>query len=183
MRVLLVRLAFSLALAALLALPVATASAQEMPGPTLVVENPNPGDMLPLGKLEMQGVAYDASATTGAGVDRVSVFLDNRDEGGMFLGDATLGAPNTITLEPAHIADAGWTLVTPALKGVGDGHSLFVYARSAVTGDETIVKIPVTIGDTAHPTGAGADEVVLPGVNEPEPGGGGGPADTSDANA
>jgi hypothetical protein len=155
MRSLAIRIISSLALVALLAVPVTAASAQAQPGPTLVVENPNPGDMLTLGKLEMQGVAFDPVATTGSGVDRVSVFLDNRDEGGMFLGDATLAAPSSV----------GWTLLTPVLKGTGDGHTLFVYARSAVTGEETIIKIPVTIGDTVHPTG-GSTESVLSGVGE-----------------
>jgi hypothetical protein len=104
-----------------------------------------------LGELEMQGEAFDPVATTGSGVDRVSVFLDNRDEGGMFLGDATLAAPTS----------DGWTLLTPVLKGVRDGHSLFVYARSAVTGDETVVKIPVTIGNTVHPSGGPGGSVGL----------------------
>ena len=155
MRSLAIRIISSLALVALLAVPVTAASAQAQPGPTLVVENPNPGDMLTLGKLEMQGEAFDPVATTGSGVDRVSVFLDNRDEGGMFLGDATLAAPTS----------DGWTLLTPVLKGVGDGHSLFVYARSAVTGDETVVKIPVTIGNTVHPSG-GPDGSVGSGIGD-----------------
>jgi hypothetical protein len=164
MRSLVTRIIFSLALVAL-ALPVNTASAQVQAGPTLVVENPNPGDMLALGKLEMQGVAFDPATTTGTGVDRVSVFLDNRDEGGMFLGDATLATP-------------GWTLLTPVLKGTGDGHSLFIYARSAVNGVETVVKVPVTIGDTVHPSG-GAAESSLPGDLPSPPSANESPADTS----
>jgi hypothetical protein len=150
MRSLMLRLAFSVALVALLAVPAATTAAQTELGPTLVVENPNPGDMLPLGKLDMQGVAFDPEATTGTGVDRVSVYLDNRDEGGLFLGNATLGAPNTMPSQADQFTTAGWTLTTPALTGVGDGHMLFIYARSDVTGQESIVKIPVTIGEAAH---------------------------------
>jgi hypothetical protein len=171
MRSLVIRIIFSLALVALLALPAATASAQAQAqaGPTLVVENPSPGAMLALGKLEMQGMAFDPVATMGSGVDRVSVFLDNRDEGGMFLGDATLAAPATVD----------WTLLTPVLKGTGDGHSLFVYARSAVTGDETVVKIPVTIGDAVHPTGGASEGVSIPGEIPSPPSGIDSPADTS----
>jgi hypothetical protein len=179
MRTLLMRVTFSVALVLLLALPAATTSArQPMPGPTLVVENPNPGDMLTVGKLEMQGVAFDPVATTGTGVDRVSVFLDNRDEGGWFLGDATLGQP---TVMPAQTADAGWMLITPVLNGVGDGHTLFVYARSSATGEETVLTIPVTIGASTHNSAApsemvtptGGDETPTPGTPE------GAPADTS----
>jgi hypothetical protein len=170
MRSLVSRIIFSLGLLTLLVLPASTALAQSQAqaGPTLIVENPNPGAMLTLGKLEMQGMAFDPAATTGSGVDRVSVFLDNRDEGGIFLGDATLAAPATVD----------WTLLTPVLKGTGDGHSLFVYARSAVTGDETVVKIPVTIGDTVHASGGGSG-ISIPGETPSVPTTGEGPADTS----
>jgi hypothetical protein len=114
-------------------------------------------------------------------VDRVSVFLDNRDEGGIYLGDATLGASTPMPSEPAQFALAGWTLTTPALQGVGDGHTLFIYARSAMTGEESVVQIPITIGsDPLHTSswaGGGeataASETSMPSPVE------GGPADTS----
>jgi hypothetical protein len=105
--------------------------------------------MLATGAMTIEGVAYDPIATEGIGVDRVSVFLDDRDMGGMFLGDAKLGQPTFIPTETAQFPTAGWMLVTPALKGTGDGHMLYVYAHSAVTGDETVLRIPVTIGEKA----------------------------------
>src|SRR5690349_1805582 len=80
--------------------------------------------------LMMEGVAFDPLATEGNGVDRVSVFLDDRDMGGQFLGDAKLGAPNFAPSETAQFANAGWVLTTPALAGRGDSHELFIYARS-----------------------------------------------------
>jgi hypothetical protein len=107
------------------------------PGPSLVlsIANPQPGDLLPRGKVVMQGLAFDRAATNGSGVDRVSVFLDDRDTGGQHVGDATLGQPGA----------NGFT-VTADLSRAGGGHTLFVYARSAVSGHETVVSFPVTIG-------------------------------------
>lgn len=122
------------------ALPVSAAS----DGPVLIVANPNPGDMLTPGRMTLQGVAFDREASQGSGVDRVSIFLDDRDLGGQFLGDATLGATTTIGGTPLY---AGWTLTTPPLAGGGQLHELHVYARDAEGGDETVVRIPITIGE------------------------------------
>lgn len=150
MRFLFIRIVFSTALVAVMGLAAGGASAQQMPGgPTLVVANPSPGDMITPGSLMIQGVAFDPTAATGTGVDRVSVFLDDRDGGGMHLGDATLGMPNVMSSQPA---DAGWMLVTPALKGAGADHMLCVYARSSVTGQETEIEIPVSVGQQARST-------------------------------
>jgi hypothetical protein len=101
----------------------------------LSISNPQPGDLLPRGKYVMQGLAFDRAARTGSGVDRVSVFVDNRDTGGQQVGEATLGQPGA----------TGFT-VTADLSRAGGGHTLFVYARSAVSGREAIVSFPVVIG-------------------------------------
>jgi hypothetical protein len=107
------------------------------PGPSLVlsVGNPQPGDLLPRGKYVMQGEAFDRAATAGSGVDRVSVFVDDRDSGGEHVGDATLGQPTP----------TGFS-VTADLSRITGSHTLFVYARSSVTGREAIVSFPVSIG-------------------------------------
>jgi hypothetical protein len=163
MRQIILRTASSLALVAMLGMTAASTSAQPLPeGPTLVVANPNAGDMITPGRFTMQGVAFDKTATTGVGVDRVSVFLGDRDAGGMFLGDAKLGAPTTMPVPSDQFAMAGWTLVTPALDGAGETDQLHVYARSAVTGDETVVDIPISIGEAAAPSRGGVGDV--PGV-------------------
>jgi hypothetical protein len=159
MRSLIVRIGFSLVVVAALGLTAMPAVAKQVAdGPTLVVANPSPGNMVTPGSLIMEGVAFDPSATQGVGVDRVSVFLENRDTGGEHLGDATLGLPNTMTTEPAQFGSAGWALTTPALKGLGDGYTLFVYARSGVTGAETVMQIPITVGEKVHNTGGGGEE-------------------------
>ena len=117
--------------------PPAALAAITQPGPSLVlsVGNPQPGDLLPRGKYVMQGLAFDRAAPAGSGVDRVSVFVDDRDAGGQLVGDAVLGQP----------VATGFT-VTADLSRMGGGHTLFVYARSAVSGREAIVSFPIIIG-------------------------------------
>ena len=89
-----VRVGASVALIAWLGLASAPASAQSLSRPILDVANPSEGDMLTPGALVMQGVAFDEAATSGTGVDRVTAFLDDRDAGGVFLAEATLGQPS-----------------------------------------------------------------------------------------
>lgn len=115
----------------LAALPATT-----QPGPSLVlsVGNPQPNDLLPHAKYIMQGLAFDRAANSGSGVDRVSVFLEDREAGGQLVGNAVLGQPGA----------TGFT-VTADLSRSGGGHTLYVYARSAVTGHETVVSFPVSI--------------------------------------
>jgi hypothetical protein len=107
------------------------------PGPSLVLSigNPQPNDLLPRGKYVMQGLAFDRAANSGSGVDRVSVFVDDRDSGGQHVGDALLGQP----------VATGFT-VTADLSRLFGGHTLFVYARSSVSGREAVVSFPVVIG-------------------------------------
>jgi Glycosyl hydrolase catalytic core len=106
------------------------------PGPSLVlsVGNPQPNDLLPRSKIVMQGLAFDRAANTGSGVDKVSVFVEDRDAGGQLVGDAVLGQPGT----------TGFT-VTADFSRAGGGHTLFVYARSSVTGRETVVSFPIVV--------------------------------------
>src|SRR3982074_3695225 len=98
MRSSIVRFSSRLALAIALGASAAPAGAHpQPPPPKLDVANPEPGALLTAGAMFIQGMAYDDSAEKGVGVDRVSVFLGDRDEqnGALFLGDATLGFPST----------------------------------------------------------------------------------------
>jgi hypothetical protein len=106
------------------------------PGPSLVLDvaNPQPGDTVPRGKYVMQGLAFDRAASAGSGVDRVSVFVDDRDSGGLLVGDGVLGQPSP----------TGFT-VTADFSRLSGKHSLFVYARSSVSGKEATVSFPVVI--------------------------------------
>jgi hypothetical protein len=110
--------------------------ATTQPGPSLVlsVGNPQPNDLVPRGKYVMQGLAFDRAANTGSGIDKVSVFVEDRDAGGQLVGDAVLGQPGA----------TGFT-VTADLSRAGGGHTLFVYARSSVTGRETVVSFPIVV--------------------------------------
>ncbi len=78
----------------------------------------------------LRGTAYDTSASSGSGVDRVEVYLDGtRGSGNAHaLGDATLDGTNwSLDFSPQQ-----WT--TSAVEH----RRLFVYARSAVTGQEQV---------------------------------------------
>jgi hypothetical protein len=143
MRLLMFRLSATLALASSLAVTAMPAAAH----PTVEVGNPQPKDRVIPGSLVMHGVAYDHDATQGTGVDQVSIFICPRGEGGQYLGDATLGVPSNMPMPAAQFASAGWVFKTPALKGAADERTLCVFARSSVTGTETLVRIPITIGD------------------------------------
>jgi hypothetical protein len=128
--------------------PTAAAATQEsLPGPYIAVANPNPGDNpLPGGYL-MQGKAFDpaASADQGTGVDRVEVFLDDRDRGGLLLADARLGVYNPAAAPGSQFALAGWQALVSLPTGV---HTLFVYAHSSVTGKESVVRVPIRAAAT-----------------------------------
>jgi hypothetical protein len=109
--------------------------------------NPNPGDAFAPGSFILQGVAFDPSApaTAGTGIDSVNVFLDDRDQGGTMLGSATLGLPNPLPTMGSQFPTAGFTLNTllPNRKGL---HTLVIYAHSTVTGNETVLRVPIKIG-------------------------------------
>ncbi len=53
-----------------------------------------------------------ATATQGMGIDRIDVFLDNSDEGGMFLGTAALGMNSSMRSAGSQFANAGFVPVT-----------------------------------------------------------------------
>jgi len=146
MRLLTVTSSASLVVAGMLWLSALPAAAH----PTIDVANPQPSDRVTAGALVMEGLAYDHDARQDAGVDRVSVRICGL--GGQFLGDALLGLPSTMSVNKgaAQYAYAGWRL-TAILKGAGDVRELCVTARSSVTGTETLVRVPITIGTRPPP--------------------------------
>jgi hypothetical protein len=108
--------------------------------PVLQLGNPNPGDVLSNGDVIISGVAFDPSATQGGGIDRVELFLENRDEGGQPLGSGVPGAGNVFSIKA--------TLPSSA----NGGHNLVAYARSSLTGQETVQSVPVFVGAAPTPT-------------------------------
>jgi Bacterial Ig domain len=119
--------------------PTFAASTSDCNGTLAVtLDNPNAGDVLAAGKYTLQGSAVDYAAGSGSGIDRVMVSLDDRDQGGIPLGQATLGQPNP----------NGFVL-TVDLSSFSGSHTVEVRAHSAVSGTEAVVWAPVTIGGNA----------------------------------
>jgi hypothetical protein len=111
-----------------------------MNSPQLRVYNPKPGMSFHSGThVDVTGIAVDPAAMSMAsaapfGIDEVQVFLDNPDDAGVFLANATMtSGTNT------------W-LATISLPADNTGpHALWIYARSSVTGKQTASSIPVVI--------------------------------------
>jgi hypothetical protein len=114
-------------------------------GPVLSLANPSAGDVLLNGDVIIEGTAFDPAATDGAGVDRVELFLDSRDAGGLSLGSGSPGANGASSARAFHIK------VTVPTNANG-GHTFYAYAHSAVTGQETVVSVPLYVGTPPTPT-------------------------------
>jgi hypothetical protein len=117
----------------------ATPTATATPAGTLTlrVGNPQAGDSISRGMYVIQGVAFDSRAVGTAGVSRVQVFLDPRDAGGQFLGNADLSVS-------AAGGPFGFQLTTK-LPDRSGGHMLAIYAHSAVADEEIGVLIPIEL--------------------------------------
>ena len=146
-----------------LALPAsADVKGQTGDGPILIVQNPSPGDIVPRSKQYFFGIAYDPKAKSGAGVDRVMVYAGDRDAGGYWLGTALSKADaakytgstafNTPSLVRGSLgllnvsaigtqwANSRWSIKSQTMTRLRSG-SLYFYARSSVSGHETVVII------------------------------------------
>jgi hypothetical protein len=109
--------------------------------PVLRLDNPRPGDLLPVGHTILSGVAFDPAAPSGSGVDRVEFFDRPREAGGIFLGGGapgTTGSPDVFNIE-----------VNVNSNQTGST-TLYAYAHSSVTGQQTVVSVPIFLG--APPT-------------------------------
>ena len=129
-------------------LPALAQSAPSMSTPSLAdcsaihfdLANPGPGSRVEHGNAVVQGVAMDTRAGTGAGIDRVDFFLDSRDAGGVNIGTA---APGMI---PGPFGPGSFQTTISFPNSVG-GHDLFAYAHSSVTGQESIIDLPIAVGE------------------------------------
>jgi hypothetical protein len=121
----------------------------------LDVGNPSPGATIHVGGLIIEGVAFDREAESGTGVDRIQVFLDNRDNAGVLLGEAVFGDTNVfidngddslmLVGGEATSGENMWRAMLNLPSNANGAHTLFVYAHSAITGAEHIVMIPVIV--------------------------------------
>lgn len=100
---------------------------------TVTVSNPSSGDTIHAGGYAIEGIAFDKTAQSGSGIDRIEIFLDSRDAGGTSLIGAIPGSNNT------------WHAIVPLPTNQTGLHTLYFYAHSSVTGQEAVVSIPVTI--------------------------------------
>lgn len=107
--------------------------------PFVQLANPGAGDVLSTGDIVISGSAWDPAATSGTGIDRVELFLDPRENGGLFLG----------SVEPT---DKEWKITAAVPNSTNGGHTLTVYARSSVTGREAVEQIPLFVGAAPTPT-------------------------------
>ena len=107
--------------------------------PILDLANPSAGDVLSAGDYFVSGTARDPGANAGDGIDRVDLFVGPRDQGGTIVGS---GVPQQ-----------GVFVVDAKLPSSTTGGVQFVaYAHSAVTGQETVVSVPVYLGAAPTPT-------------------------------
>ena len=152
----LVSLGVVLATAALLTGLSGIAVAQQQPTitpwPVLQVANPGPGALLPSGDIVISGVAFDPTATEGAGVTRVDLFLGDRDQGGLYLGSAVPGEDVMAGLTPgSQAAMQSFQVKVLIPTNLTGGMDLRAYAHSALTGKETVVSTPIYLAIAPTP--------------------------------
>lgn len=110
-------------------LPAAAGTGAEM----FSLGNPSSGDVVLNGD-------YMVSGAAGSAIDRVELFLDSRDTGaGTHL--ATVVPQNGV-----------FSTVVTIPAGAAGGHTFTAYARSSLTGEETVVSVPIYIGAAPTPT-------------------------------
>jgi len=110
----------------------------------LDVGNPASGDTVHVGRYMIEGIAFDRAAEQGAGIERIDIFLDNRDTGGVLIGSGQTGAPSPVPSDP-DLSDAGWTAQVTIPRTLVGAHTMFVHALSAITGGELTIGIPVVV--------------------------------------
>jgi hypothetical protein len=102
--------------------------------PRLDVASPQPGASVGRSLL-VQGVA--------TGLDRVDIFLEpDRDGGGPLVGSGIPGelSPGARLSRPLGAGE----FIAPSTLPRG-GHTLYIHARSSITGQEIVVSIPISV--------------------------------------
>jgi hypothetical protein len=120
--------------------------------PVLSVGNPNPGDTVQSGAYVISGEAWDPNATSGSGIQSVSLFLGQRDQGGTILGSAQPGMGDN---------PRAFSLTVTLPDNFNAGSDFSAYALSSVTGQETSVTFPIFVGTTTKPS-SGATPTPVP---------------------
>jgi hypothetical protein len=142
--------ASAMLVATALSLSVLPAAAQTGGCIQLQVDNPHPGDPFGQGKIQVSGRATDSAAQSGSGIDRVQIFVGSRDLGGQQVGEADLNVPAGASPDIAQSSISGprFTILADLSSADLGSQTLFVYARSAVSGAEVVAGVPVNVGAT-----------------------------------
>ncbi len=127
----------------------ATTTSTTSTNPVLVIQSPHPNDVLLTGGYAVPGVVYNPQTGDQTGIQRVQVWLGDRNSSGTLLGEAKLGLPNPggMTAPNANDGFQATIALNNTNLSVSSGSinvTLYVYADSAA-GPTTIVKIPVTV--------------------------------------
>jgi hypothetical protein len=118
----------------------AAASTAAPPVNTLVAPTASEKVSRKLDTYTIRGFAFDPTASTGTGVDRVQVYMDEpRGQGGMFVGEAQFGGstPSAAARYGPRFGEAGYRIDIDPENFTAGNHHVFTYARSSVTGLET----------------------------------------------
>jgi hypothetical protein len=110
-------------------------NASESAGPQLRVISPQSGAAIFAGPFSLSGTASDPAASSGSGIDQVQIFLDDRNAGGQFLGNANLNSGGA----------NGWQATVSLPTNNTGPHSFYVYAHSSVTGKTSVATVPITV--------------------------------------
>jgi hypothetical protein len=121
---------------------VGQARAQAAP-PVNAVVAPTGGEKIShtLDKYTIRGYALDPSAGSGTGIDRVQVYMDEpRGQGGTLIGGTEFGGstPQAAAQYGPRFGEAGWRVDFKPIDFTAGNHHVYAYARSAVTGQETL---------------------------------------------
>jgi hypothetical protein len=125
----------------------------------LEVENPTPGDLVPVGGYVLGGFAFDPTAgpNQGSGIRSIQVFLDDPNQGGSVVGESSAGSGTSSKgfglASPRgaafgdQFANSGFqmTVQIPS-SAAGSPHALFVVALSSA-GRVGTVALPVVVGN------------------------------------
>ena len=97
--------------------------------------------MLTKNDYDSSGYALDRAApahSATCGIDRVSVYIGAREEGGQFLGNADLGFSDTTPVGQygGQFDSCGWRLTFHPTQFHANTYLMYAYAHSAITGKE-----------------------------------------------
>jgi hypothetical protein len=122
--------------------------------PVIDVQTPTPlATLHSASPFLVHGSAYDRNATSdqGTGVDRIQIYLDGDRSTGIFIGEASLGKPDSAAARAGgQFASSGWELTfqpSSWMPNISDNQisQLTIYARSSVTGKESSTRASILI--------------------------------------